>query len=112
MTSYTLTPTTLVNYPSASGEENVVFRVVWSYRATDGDYTCSFSGQTDLEYHSGDPFIPYADLTEEQVVEWVLSAWGTEQTSSYRYQLDAMIENQKNPPTIVLPLPWVNTANT
>ena len=96
MINYTLTPTTLVNYPHYNGEDDVVFRVVWTYKATDEEYTSAFSGQTDLEYHSGDPFTPYADLTEEQVVEWVLEAWGAGKTAEYQAQLDGMIDNQKS----------------
>ena len=34
-TTYTLTPTTLVNYPTAEGETDVVFRVVWNYSGAD-----------------------------------------------------------------------------
>lgn len=107
MTTYTLTPTTLVNYPQHEGETDVVFRVVWAYSGVDGDYSASFSGQTDLTY-SGGPFTPYADLTEEQVVGWVLGAWTPEQTADYQAQLDAQIEAQRNPPTQVLPLPWAS----
>jgi hypothetical protein len=106
MTTYTLTPTTMVNYPQAEGQQDVVFRVVWNYSGVDGDYTSSFSGQTDLMYMAGTPFTPYAQLTQDQVVSWVLAAWGPEGTAANQAQIDAAIALEKNPPTQVLPLPW------
>jgi len=106
-TTYTLTPTTLANYPTAEGETDVVYRVVWNYSGADGEFVASFSGQTDITYTPGTPFTPYAELTQEQVAGWVTSAWAPEQTASYQATLDQSIEAQKNPTTQVLPLPWV-----
>ena len=104
---YTLTPTTLINYPQAEGETDVVFCVVWNYSGVDGEYLASFSGRTDVTYVQGAPFTAYADLSQEQVAGWVLDAWTPEQTAEYQVQLDQSIEAQKNPTTQVLPLPWV-----
>lgn len=107
MTNYTLTPTTLVNYPEANGQQNVVFRVVWNYAGVDGDYTASFSGQTDVNYVANTTFIPYSQLTLDQVSEWVTGAWGTDALAAYKSEIDRMIDLQKNPPTQVLSLPWI-----
>ena len=104
---YTLTPTTLVNYPQAEGETDVVYRVIASYVGADGEYTASCFITTDVTYTQGTPFTPYAELTQEQVAGWVTSAWTPEQTAEYQAQLDQSIEAQKNPTTQVLPLPWV-----
>ena len=104
---YTLTPTTLVNYPQAESETDVVFRVVWNYSGVDGEFVASFSGQTDVTYTPGTPFTPYNDLTQEQVAGWVLDAWTPEQTAEYQAALDQSIEAQRNPTTQVLPLPWL-----
>ena len=106
-TTYTLTPTTLVNYPQTEGETDVVYRVVWNYSGADGEFVSSFSDQTDVTYTQGAPFTPYAELTQEQVAGWVLDAWTPEQTAEYQATLDQSIEAQKNPTTQVLPLPWV-----
>ena len=104
---YTLTPTTLVNYPQAEGETDVVYRVIASYVAADAEYTASCFITTDVTYVQGAPFTPYADLTQEQVAGWVTSAWTPEQTAEYQAALDQSIEAQKNPTTQVLPLPWL-----
>ncbi len=49
-------------------------------------------------------FTPYADLTFEQVCGWLESALDV---AALDMALDAQIENQKNPPIVQLPLPWV-----
>ena len=107
MTVYTLVPITLVSYPAADGQQDVVFRVGWNYNGVDAGYVASFYGQTELTYKEGSPYTPYDKLTEEQVVGWVLDAWGPEQTAANQARIDEAIALQKNPPTQVLPLPWV-----
>ena len=103
---YTLTPTTLVNYPQAEGEVDVVYRVIASYVAADAEYTASCFITTDITYVQGTPFTSYNDLTQEQVAGWVLGAWTPEQTAEYQAALDQSIEAQRNPTTQVLPLPY------
>lgn len=49
-------------------------------------------------------FTPYADLTFEQVCGWLESALDV---AALDMALDQQIENQKNPPIVQLPLPWV-----
>ena len=65
-------------YPSAEGETDVVFTVYWRCNGeetteTDTYYGTSY-GSTNVEYKEGQPFTPYADLTEDQVLNWVWAA--------------------------------------
>lgn len=60
-----------------------------------GNYECPTPSSTD--------FTPYPDLTEDQVIGWLEA--GLDVPSIDRY-LEANIELQKNPPTIILPNPW------
>jgi hypothetical protein len=55
---------------------------------------------------SPDPesFIPYADLTQEQVLGWIW-ANGVDKDATEAAVLQ-QIENQKNPPVVAPPLPW------
>ena len=48
-------------------------------------------------------FTAYEDLTYEQVCAWLSSGLNVEAIDS---NLEAQIENLKNPPIINLPLPW------
>ena len=60
--------------------------------------SCSFSAPSEN-------FTPYPDLTEDQVLGW---CWdnGVDQTA-IEANVTLQIENQINPPVVVLPLPWV-----
>ena len=52
----------------------------------------------------GDPFTPYADLTEQQVLQW---CWdGGVNKAAAEACVDEQIQNQINPPVVTLPLPW------
>jgi hypothetical protein len=50
-------------------------------------------------------FIPYEDLTYDIVCGWLDDSIDVE---ALDLNLDAQIENQVNPPIVVLPLPFVN----
>ena len=91
-------------YPEAEGETDVVFTVGWSCNATDGPYNATQYGTVSVTYVAGDPYTPYADLTEVQVRGWVW-ANGVDQATT-EAALDTMIANQVNPPVVNPPLPW------
>ena len=50
-------------------------------------------------------FIPFDDLTEEQVKQWVLDTMGEEQVAALQANLNNQIEAQKHPVTAT-GLPW------
>ena len=58
-------------------EDNIVIRVDMTVTATDGDNTASAAYMRDLV--RGDSFIPYAQLTEQQVLDWcfepIVTTW-------------------------------------
>ena len=79
--------------------ENVIFKVSYTYIATyedDPTITASVTGSIDVEYTVGDPFIPYADLTKEDVVGW-LEASPSINIPNMQENLDQMIDDKKNP---------------
>jgi len=61
--------------------------------------TCSFAAP-------GDPFTPYADLTQDQVLGWCW-ANGVDK-AAYDTSIQTQIDQQINPPFIQPPLPWSN----
>ena len=91
-------------YPQAEGETDVVFVVGWRCNATDGTYNATQYGTVSVTYVAGDPYTPYADLTEVQVQGWVW-ANGVDQ-DAVQSSLDTSIANQVNPPVVNPPLPW------
>ena len=94
--------------PSLDGLTDVVVTVHWRRNAVavDGDKTyygdtygamaCATPSETD--------FTAYPDLTFEQVCGWLDSG---NDVLALDANLDAQIENQINPPIIVLPNPWL-----
>ena len=98
--------------PSVDGETNVVFSVDWKCDAEQVEngttYKSSETGNIGTPYNPADPFIPYANLTEEQVFAWCAES-GLNQ-EFVQFTLQGNINNQINPPIITPPLPW--TSNT
>jgi hypothetical protein len=100
-------------YPTASGEIDVIFIVHWQYHASTGSqdvsgsyYTATSIGTIGIPLNSGSAFIPYPDLTFNDVEGWVVNAMGTASVESLQASLSQSIVNQINPPVIYLPNPW------
>jgi len=60
--------------------------------------SCSFAPPTEN-------FTPYDQLTEQQVLDWCFDN-GVDQ-AAIEANVTQQINNQINPPVVVLPLPWV-----
>jgi hypothetical protein len=79
--------------------DNVIYTVHWSYFAQDDSVkpiTVSSIGTIAVTYNEGDPFIPYEDLTKEDVVSWLESSEGIN-VDTMKENLDNQIELIKNP---------------
>ena len=110
MPNYTWVIERLDCYPERDGQTDVVFTVHWRLNAQDGEYGASGYGTVGVSYAPGQPFTPYADLTEAQVVGWVQAALGPEQVAQMEAALAANIAAQINPPVVSPPLPWAPAA--
>lgn len=93
-------------YPERDNQTDVVFTVHWRLNAQDGEYNASGYGTVGLTYTPGQPFTPFAELTQPQVVGWVQAALGAEQIAQMEAALAANIAAQINPPVVSPPLPW------
>ena len=93
--------------PQQDGETDVVIVACWRCNGeqVDGDktYTATSYGSCNLTY-TGSEFTPYDQLTEEQVLGWCWS--GGVDKDATEAAVDQQIQNQINPPVVVLPLPW------
>jgi hypothetical protein len=84
----------------------------WTLSATDGTYTGSVYGTASFEVDPDKPnYVPYADLTLDQVVAWTKDALGEEQVASYEANVASQIEAQINPTIVTPPLPWAGSSN-
>ena len=82
---------------------NIVFRVNWLASDTDGTYSAQIGGESDIPFHY-ETYVPYADLTEQQVLTWCFDG-GVDKTG-IEANLASQIAYQANPPAVELPLPW------
>lgn len=108
--TYTWSVVQMDAYPEADGEKDVVFTVHWTLNGTDGVYNGGVYGSTGVTVNPAEPFTPYADLTQAQVIGWVEEALGAEQVAAYEEIIAQQIENQVNPPVVTPPLPWAQPA--
>jgi len=105
--TYTLVPLSMTVVPDQSGQQNVVVRVGWNYTGTDGVYVgINAAGFTELTYTEGNPFTPYQNLTQAQVIAWVLSAWSSEDTAARQKVVNDQIAAQQAAQYATPPLPW------
>ena len=73
--------------------DKFITTVHYTVNAVDGDYTASTYGTVGYTQGKGS-YVPYADLTEAQVVGWVQESLGKDTVEA---GLTAQIEAQKNP---------------
>jgi hypothetical protein len=104
-TTYAWKISNMTSYPQAEGETNVVFQVDWVCNANDGANAATSAGSVEVTYTAGTPYTPYADLTQEQVWGWVNPQIDRPEIES---NLQVLIDAQKTPATITLPIPWSN----
>ena len=79
-----------------------VSTVHWTCSDADGDYSGSTYGSLGL---SGELVTPYADLTEEVVIEWVKAVMGEETVAATEAAVVAQIADAKEP-AVATGMPW------
>jgi len=77
-----------------------IFCAHWTATAVDGDYTASI--YSTVSWQAGTPTIPYASVTEAEVLNWV---WESVDKQATEDALAANIALQKNPVTAT-GTPW------
>lgn len=85
--------------------DGIVYTLHYTIEAFDGTYRASAYGSLGLEAPEEDEAIPFADLTEEIVVGWLLDKFGEEKVNAIFTALQAQIDEQATP-TKGTGLPW------
>jgi hypothetical protein len=77
----------------------VVSTIHWTATQTEDTFTASAYGSLGVPAKDpSDPtFIPFDELTEAEVKQWVLDTMGEEQVAALQANLDGQIEALKNP---------------
>jgi hypothetical protein len=93
--NWTITET---NYQTS---DKFIFQAHWTATAVDGDYTASI--YSTCSWADGSPTIPYSDVTESEVLQWVWDSGVSKDATEAA--LAQNIELQKNPVTAT-GTPW------
>jgi hypothetical protein len=102
---YTYKITQLEKAPSLDGLSDVVTRARVTYTGVDSvsGYSGSFQGATPMPAPNSGSFTPLADLTEDEVIEWVKV---THPTDHMQEMIQKQIDRQIAPKYEPVPLPW------
>ena len=94
----------LLTKPVDGSNTDVVITADWRCNGSQDSFSGTCYGSCSFAPPSGS-FTPYADLTEQQVLDWCF-ANGVDQ-AAIEANVSLQIQNQINPPVVSLPLPWV-----
>ena len=85
-------------------EDGFVFTAHYTVSAADGTYSAGAYGS--IGFERPESLIPFADLTEEQVIGWVKEALGgDEKVAEIEAALQSQINEQRTP-TKASGMPW------
>ena len=95
-----------------NGNPDTVLNVEFKITATDGTHTVEMLNSVELDPVAGAPFIPFAQLTEQKVIEWVKAAMPAERITRFEQMLSQRLALKANPPVMAIPkpAPW-NTCS-
>lgn len=109
MTTYNWNCKTVDAYPLVGENTDVVYNVHWRVTAVsdqvdseENPYQTSAIGTQVLNTDDITDFIPFDQLTNDQVVQWVKDAMGEERVASIESNLESMINLAINPVSITL----------
>ena len=93
--------------PLAGEKPMYVTTAHWKLTGSDGSYEGYIYGMTCFEVDPNKTaYIPFADLTSDEVISWVKNSLGDEQITNYETGIKIQIKNLISPPIITPPLPW------
>lgn len=108
MITYSWNITALNCYPEYDGQQDVVFTIFATYTGTDGKYFSNIDVLQSLILNLNSFYTPYSDLTENQVLGWLLKALTPQQIEEMQSKIATQIAADNQPPYVQLPLPWSN----
>ena len=83
--------------------DGFVLTAHYTVTAEDGTYSSGAYGS--LGFERPDKLIPFADLTEELVIDWVQDAFGAEKVTEIEAALQAQLDEQRHP-SKASGMPW------
>lgn len=98
---------------TVANTDNVVVQTYWKKIGTDENGNeGTFSGATPFSVQNmppGTSFIPFEDLTEEEVITWIKATVVDGYAEHVNNQIQKQIDNKKNP-VVEASLPWASNT--
>lgn len=104
-TAYTWDCSTVDVIPQIGDNTNVVYRVHWRLTAHYDGYYESDIGVEELTTEEISSFIPFDELTQSQVINWVEESMGQEKVSAIKIKLEDILYDQINPEYVTMSIP-------
>jgi len=105
--TYTWSIDELSCLPTAGSLTDYVVIAKWTCTGSDGIYAGTV---TNITVFTVDPnkkdYVPYADLQEAEIIEWVQDALGFDTVQLVYSKIATQIQGQEDPTLINPPLPW------
>ena len=106
MITYNWNCKTVDAYVQQDGNDDVVYNVHWIVTGTTTEegkeYSSTSIGTQQLNTADITDFIPFDEVTNEQVVAWTQSAMGAEQVAAIEANISSAIDLEINPVSITL----------
>jgi len=104
MINYTWNCRTVDAYPVNAENNNVVYNVHYRVVGEDSDTAVigDFIGTQVLDVSDITDFIPFEDLTNDQVVAWVKSAMGSDKVAQIESNISSQISEKENPTSVTM----------
>ena len=104
MINYTWNCKTVDVYPTEGSNTDVVYNVHYIVNGEDSETAVigNIIGTQMLDTSDITDFIPFADLTNEQVVSWTKSALGAEKVAAIEENIAAQISEKENPTSVTM----------
>ena len=103
--TYITTVTYMMVYANYYGDQNMVYTIEWDYTGSDGTYSQTQSNSTVIPVDTAN-FIPYEQLTNDIVQEWITQYTDPSVFTQYQQQITTYITTQYTATTQTLPPPW------
>lgn len=110
MSTYTWSIKSMSVMPVLEGQTDVVVSAQWNILGVDQGASYNLSGWQNFTLEQGEGFVPYDQLTEAQVVQWVKDTLGENGVASMEAAVQGSLDAINNPPVepMIAPLPWTN----
>ena len=103
MTTFTTTITKMYTLPQVEGQTDVVVNVLYKVAGIDGQYEATIDNNQRCTLTPGQAFIPYAQLTQDQVIGWLDPQMINSCQECVQGQINSMITPPVSPTNQTLP---------